>query len=202
MTGQAEAISNDAINDFNNRMGLLASHNYEISPDEIGEYVNDSQTGSPIEVQNSMENVFYQNIEGYITETFNGVLLNNVSNTNTFLRQNLDSEMGRIESILNQLKSSIYKTRIKILEKNYTVHHNRFRSRVIQATILLCLICFAILGAIETQGVNMNLGIILIALLLIVYVILLTLALRVNNKRRIDDWGKYYFDQPKKTTKK
>lgn len=202
MGSDQQDVSNDAIRDFNNRMGLLASHNYVESPEAISDFIADSSTGSSVDIQNTMERIFNTNIEGYITETFNGVLLNNVTNTNMYLRENMGNELQRVTAIQDQLKNQIYKTRIQIMEKLYTYHHNRFRCKVIKGTILLTLICFAILGAVETQGVSMNLGIILIALLLIVYVVILTISLRTNNKRRIDNWNKYYFKEPSKKNKK
>lgn len=198
MVSGQEQTSNEAIRDFNNRMGLLASHNYAESPDSISAFIADSSTGSSTEIKNTMERIFNENIEGYITETFNGVLLNNVANTNLYLRENLGSELQRVKGIHENLKNQIYKTRIKIMEKMYTYHHNVFRCKVIKGTILLTLLCFAVLGAVETQGVSMNLGIIIIALLLIIYVVILVIALRINNRRRIDNWDKYYFKEPSK----
>ncbi len=196
MVQPANSASEQALTNFNKKVGLLASHNFVNTPEEIQAVITSNTVGVPSNNKDFLDHAFDSNIRGYISETFSGVLLNNVKNTNSFLRSNLDDEMGRINGMYNQIKSNIYKTRISVLEKLYVVELNRFRIKIIQGTIFLCILCFSILGLLELQKISRNLGIIIICILIIIYIVLIIAALRVNERRRIDDWDKYYFSRP------
>jgi len=202
MVNQNTKTQDDRLREFNNQVGLLATHSYVQSPQSITDTVNDATLGSTTQIKEDLQETFSKNVAGYVEETYSGVLLNNVENTNNFLYDTLREEMIRVSGLHDQLKNQIYKTRISILEKNYSIRLNRFRVKVLQATVLLVIISFVFLGFAETGVIARNMAIIFIGFLLIVFVTFLTVALRMNNKRRIDDWEKYYFSKPKAKSKK
>lgn len=187
----------EIVSEFNKNAGLLSTHNYLSSPEEISLFVSGDVTGQFSDMRRSMEEVFITNVAGYINETFNGVLLNNVANTNAYLRTNIASEFERIQSLHSRLKNQIYKNRIDVLEKTYNVHYNRFRIKIVQATTIVTLLCVLISGFILGNTISLGLGMLMIIGILVIYIVGLALALRVNGRRRIDDWDKYYFAKPK-----
>ncbi len=187
----------EIVTEFNKNAGLLATHNYLSSPEEISLFVSGDVTGQFSDMRREMEEVFITNVGGYINETFNGVLLNNVANTNAYLRTNIASEFERIQLLHSRLKNQIYKNRIDVLEKTYNVYYNRFRIKIVQATTIVTLLCILISGFILANSISLGIGVIMIIGILIIYIVGLALALRVNSRRRIDDWDKYYFAKPK-----
>lgn len=191
----------DIITEFNKNAGLLATHNYLSTPDEINMFVNNDRTGQYSDMRRQMEEVFITNVAGYINETFNGVLLNNVANTNAYLRTNISSEFERISSMYARLKNQIYKNRIDVLEKKYNIRFNRFRIKIVQVSTIVTLLCFMIIGLIISKTINSVFGFILIISVLIIFLVGLAIALRINGRRRVDDWEKYYFEKPKSSIK-
>lgn len=187
----------EIVTEFNKNAGLLATHNYLSSPEEISLFVSGDVSGQFSDMRREMEEVFITNVGGYINETFNGVLLNNVANTNAYLRTNIASEFERIQLLHSRLKNQIYKNRIDVLEKTYNVYYNRFRIKIVQATTIVTLLCILISGFILANSISLGIGVIMIIGILIIYIVGLALALRVNSRRRIDDWDKYYFAKPK-----
>lgn len=196
-----EVTSDTASANFHKALGILSTHKYSITPEEINQYVDQDVNGVDINKKNTLENVFTDNARQYIDDTFNGVLLNNVANTSNYLRKNLAHELERTQNIHTQIVNQIGKSRLSAMESEYTLHYNYFISRIMRLTILLITILF-ICAALLIKGINFGLTITFMIIVFVAYIIIVIIMLRKNMSRRSDDWDKFNFNAPVKKNKK
>jgi len=201
--GDADNTSNRVLTDFNERVGILSTHEFSTTPDEIAGYISNDTVGDATEIKNQMDAIFLENVDGYVKDTFNGIMLSNVGNTNTYLTTNLQKEHDNAVNMYKNSTSQINKTRLQLLEKEYAVHYNIFLSKLIQITTLVIVLSFILIKASIDNLLSMVVSVTLVVLITVVYLIFLAVVLHKNSRRYSDKWDKYYFNlKPKKKTNK
>lgn len=201
--GDADNTSNRVLTEFNKKVGILSTHQFSTTPDEIAAYISNDTVGDATEIKNQMDAIFLENVDGYVKDTFNGIMLNNVGNTNGYLRTNLSREHENAQKLYRNITSQIHKARLGLLEKEYSIHYNRFLSMLYQITALVVVLSFILVKAVLDDYISLVLSIILIIIIVVIYILFLVVVLRRNSRRNSYKWDKFYFDlKPKKSNSK
>lgn len=188
-----ELIMNNAFIDFNRRMGILASGDYSVAPEAFEKIVKQDVTGTPIETSARMQQVFFDNVRMYLTDTNQAMLLNDVSNTNNFVKDAIGKELERTSMVRDKTFNHINKTRQRYMAKKYAIHANKFYSNVLQFTIFIVIIGAFVAGLVKEEKLNPMVGGIIAGVVVFIYLILLLTFIKQNQIRRKDDWDKFYF---------
>jgi hypothetical protein len=188
-----ELIMNNAFIDFNRRMGILASGDYSVAPEVFETIVKQDVTGTPIETSARMQEVFFDNVRMYLTDTNQAMLLNDVSNTNNFVKDAIGKELERTSMVRDKTFNHINKTRQRYMAKKYAIRANQFYSGVLQYTILVIIICAFVAGQMKEENLSPLVAGIIAGSTVFIYLILLLVFIKQNQIRRKDDWDKFYF---------
>lgn len=191
--GDADNRSNHALTDFNKKVGILSTHEFTTTPYEIAEYISNDTIGEGTDIKNQMEHIFLENVEGYIGDTFNGILINNVGNTNGYLYTNLAREHDSTLKLYRNMTDQIHKSRLSLLEKEYAIHYNGFLSTIFQITTLVSVLVLLLIKATLDGYMKQVMSIIIIVSIIVIYLIFLAYVLHKNSKRYSDQWNKFYF---------
>lgn len=189
----AKNTSNKSLAKFNKDIGILASHEYSTTPEDILEKIEYDVKGPNIEVRNQIEEIFFNNVYEYISETFNGVLVNDVSNTNIYLQQNLGMELTKLQATLKKLINQINLSRENTFESQYAMQMNYNNAKIIQYTILAVVLIFIMLNIGSQKYLPYNWMYVLIGLIVFFYLVLLYFFIMQNQRRHLDDWNKINF---------
>lgn len=188
-----ELIMNNAFIDFNRRMGILASGDYSVAPEVFERIVKQDVTGTPIETSARMQEVFFDNVRMYLTDTNQSMLLNDVSNTNNFVKDAIGKELERTSMVRDKTFNHINKTRQRYMAKKYAIRANRWYSGVLQFTILIVIIGAFVAGLVKEEHLSPMVGGIIVGSVVFIYLIMLLIFIKQNQIRRKDDWDKFYF---------
>lgn len=189
-----DVTSNNAQAEFNKKIGIMASHVYQSTPAEIKTQISEDMNGSNTALTASIEGIFKKNVVGYIQDTFEGVLLNDLQNTNAFLQRNIQHELDRSGNIYKQTANQVHKSRINVFESQYAIHKNNFTSSFIKATLFVIIIVFVIFKLARDGRIYYGFANTIMLVITFIYIVMLTLFLRDNASRRNDDWNKYHFE--------
>lgn len=190
----AKNTSNKSLAKFNKDIGILASHEYSTTPEDILEKIEYDVKGPNLEVRNQIEEIFFNNVYEYISETFNGVLVNDVSNTNIYLQQNLGMELTRLQALLKNIINQINVTRESVLENQFNMKQNYNKAKIIQYTILAVILIFIMMSVAYQNYISYNWMYVLIGLIIFLYLVILYFYIQANQRRKLDDWNKINFN--------
>jgi hypothetical protein len=129
----------------------------------------------------------------YITMTDVMAQMNESTNTNLYLADSLETEIGRVQKLDGRAKNGIYKVRQQHQYYNYMESYYVFVTRIMIFTLivsLLILTCVALwrMGRI-TPGMFWTIVLVILAL----YAIIMTISFQNAAFRRKNAWDKYYF---------
>lgn len=186
-------VMENAFVDFNRRLGILASGDYSVSPQVFERIVRDNVTGTPVENSSKIQEVFFDNVRMYLVDTNQAMLLNDVTNTNTFLRDSIGKELEKNTTLRDKTFNQIHKTRHNYLNKRYTTKNNQFVASLLQATIFVVLVLGCLFAMLKDEQLGQNTVIIIASVLVAFYLLIMILFLKQNQLRRKDDWDKFYF---------
>jgi hypothetical protein len=197
-----ENVSNNMLSEFNRDLQILSSHTFAQTPQQIIDKIGDDTVGRRNEIKNTLQDLFLSNVDTFLNDTFNGVMLNNVANSNAYLRRNLQTELDRETQLYSMISSQTHKARVSAMEKEYSIHYIHFKSKMLQLAIALYTIIFVLVALTYMGKFNIVVTAIISVVLLIVYIIVVASMLKYNNRRRIDDWNKISFSKPKSEANK
>lgn len=187
-------LSTDKLTEFNKDLGLLANYDYSTTPEELEKYIQNDIQGSDILVKNNLETIFYENTNSYIESSFNSLMLNNLRNLNTFVKDNLNASEKEMSQKYNRIKNQISKSRINSLENQWMLNYYRF-VRFLFIITSVCLLCLYInLYAFKFLSLPTALFVISVLIIVLLYFGILITSLNRKNKRREDDWNKLIFE--------
>lgn len=198
----AENTWNNAQTSFNKNLGILSTSEFSSTPYDVEKSVSSDVAGEGTDTKNEMEQVFMSNVNGYLSDTFSGVLLNNVGNTNGYLQTNLARELENAQKMYKNITNQIEKSRLSLIEKEYSIHYNAFLSKIYQITTLVIVLTFLVIKAIIDEHMQFVVATILLASIWVAYSLFLVVVFRRNGKRYSDKWDKYYFSEVPKSKKK
>ncbi len=123
---------------------------------------------------------------------------NEIYNLNNHLLVSNEMETKRLDSINNQLKSQLMKTKQNYLLTDYAINEYRVTNNLLGFTIIL--VCLMILFVAKAKKEQKNLILIICSVIGIIYLFILIIILSTNNRRRKYAWYQWYWSPI--TTKK
>lgn len=147
----------------------------------------------------SMEQVFEKMDTDYRTMLTNIERTNNVVNMRNYVNDMYDSENSRVSHLKNQSINNVYKMREQFMNSKYALYYTAFFTNCIMfmlAVLIVCAIamCLTIYG--EPPKISMTIGICIVLTVTIIALIIWAMFYKRMQKRRKDDWTKFYFNSP------
>ena len=192
--GNNDLVMENAFVDFNKRLGILASGDYSVTPEVFEKIVRDNVTGTPVETSAKIQDVFFDNVRMYLVDTNQAMLLNDVTNTNMFLRESMTKELEKTTTLRDKTFNHIHKARQRYLNKKYAIKENQFITTLLQFTVFTILVIALIFGgSIQEAYYSLKTAAIISSIVALFYLVVVIMFLKQNQLRRKDDWDKFYF---------
>jgi hypothetical protein len=121
--------------------------------------------------------------------------------TNTYVRQELQSEHDRIKDVLTKLRGKIYTSKSQSQEYLYQSRRYDFLTFAVLLTAMTILLSFNVVRANLKSTISDTTMFVLLLIMGTAYIIFMSYSLVKNTYRTRLDWTKFYFDkhQEKKT---
>jgi len=194
-------VYENAIINFGKNLGILASGDYSVTPEVFESIVRINTSGTPVETTAMIQDIFFDNVRMYLIDTNHNLMLNDVTNTNMFLRDSMTKEMERTSSLRDKTFNDIHKTRERYMGKKYAINYYNFVGTIMQATMLVILISAVAFSLYKENSISINVAMIITGVVVIIYLIIVLLFIKQNQLRRKDDWNKFYFSMKKTDAK-
>jgi lipopolysaccharide export LptBFGC system permease protein LptF len=178
---------------FGRNMGIIASGDYSVSPSTFENAIRDNTSGTPVESTALIQDIFFDNVRMYLLDTNQNLMLNDVYNTNMFLKESMSKEMERTSSLRNKTFNDIHKTRERYMRSQYDIQYYNFIAAVMQGTMFIILCIALLLAFYKQKKISIKIGSIIVGILVLIYVIIVLMYIKQNQSRRKDDWNKFYF---------
>lgn len=147
----------------------------------------------------SMEQVFEKMDTDYRVMLTNIERTNNVVNMKNYVNDMYDSENSRVSHLKNQSINNVYKMREQFMNSKYALYYTAFFTNCIMfmlAVLIVCAVamCLTIYG--KPPKISPTIGICVVLTVTIVALIVWAMFYKRMQKRRKDDWTKFYFNGP------
>jgi len=193
MSQYVQKKSEDALKEFSNEVSLMTSNQYNTTPGDIVDKISKNMKGDEVHFKKEMEHVFGNNVQNYLSETYNSILYNDVNNTNVFVTQNVRGENQRSDHIRKQLTNELHKSRQQYMESNYYISFYRSLQYLFQKSLIFFMMISILLVFFVDNKITFITSIIVIGILLAVYLMIVIQYFVNKSKRRRDDWHKFDF---------
>jgi len=194
MSNYIQRNSENALKDFRNEVSLMTSGEYNNTPGNIVDKIGKNMKGDEVHFKKEMEHVFSNNVENYLSETYNSILYNDVNNTNVFVMQNVNGEMSRSEQLRKQLINELHKTRQQYMQTHYNIAFYDSLKILFQKTLFFFILTSVLLILFVDNKVTFITSIIIIGILMAVYLMVVIQYILNKSKRHKDDWHKFDFN--------
>lgn len=193
-------VVENAFIEFNKRLGILASGDYSVAPEVFERTVKDNTSGTPIETAAAIQDIFFDNVRMYLVDTNQNMLLNDVTNTNMYLRESMTKELERSASLRDKTFNDIHKTRERYMGKKYAINHYNFVGTTLQFTMFVILIVALCFTLAKEDKITKTVATYVSMFIIVIYLIILLMFIKQNQLRRKDDWNKFYFSMKQTDT--
>jgi nitrogen fixation/metabolism regulation signal transduction histidine kinase len=192
MTTDASLVSRSVLK-FNQDLGIMANGQYSANQATFDAYVADTVFGNISAVNAQIQNSIVEDVQAYLIETSQAVILNDIYNTNDYVTETIYNEKKRTGGIKDKTASLINKTRQSYLQKKYSIEYNNFVSMCLQFTTFIVLIVAIMFTLLKQDKINNMVAYLISAIAILIFLIGVVLYVKNNQVRRKDDWNKYYF---------
>ena len=194
MSNYVQNKSEDALNEFRNEVSLMTSNQYNTTPGDIVDKIGKNMKGDEVHFKKEMEHVFANNVQKYLSETYNSILYNDVNNTNVFVMQNVRGENQRSDQLRKQLTNELHKSRQQYMESNYYISFYRSLQQLFQKSLIFFMMISILLVFFVDNMITFATSMMVIGILLAVYLMIVIQYFVNKSKRRRDDWHKFEFN--------
>lgn len=188
-----EQKSDELLQNFNNDLGLLSSSDYATTSEDIIDKIENDIKGSDVQIKNQIEDIFFNNVHDYVTETFNGIIYNDLINVNKYIGKNLFYEMQRLNKNFNFIKNNIQRLRYQYNEIAYTIKKNVFITNLVKLSILASLLIFLFYQLGQDNLYPKIVSIVLMVITLFIYLLVLVYNILNNKDRKYGNWDEFDF---------
>lgn len=188
-----EQKSDQLLKNFNNDLGLLSSSDYSTTPEEIIDKIENDIKGSDVQVKNQIEEIFFNNVHDYISETFNGIIYNDVANTNYFITKNLLKEIQRLSKKEDNIKNNTQRLRQQYKELLSNISKTFYTTNLIKFSIFALLSVFLLIQLSKDKYVSQVSSFSLITIIVLIYLIVIVYNILKNKNRKKGNWDEYVF---------
>ena len=192
MTTDASLVSMSVLK-FNQDLGIMANGQYSANQATFDAYVADTVFGNISAVNAQIQNSIVEDVQAYLIETSQAVILNDIYNTNDYVTETIYNEKKRTGGIKDKTASLINKTRQSYLQKKYSIEYNNFVSMCLQFTTFIVLIVAIMFTLLKQDKINDMVAYLISAVAILIFLFGVVLYVKNNQVRRKDDWNKYYF---------
>lgn len=192
MTTDASLVSMSVLK-FNQDLGIMANGQYSANQATFDAYVADTVFGNISAVNAQIQNSIVEDVQAYLIETSQAVILNDIYNTNDYVTETIYNEKKRTGGIKDKTASLINKTRQSYLQKKYSIEYNNFVSMCLQFTTFIVLIVAIMFTLLKQDKINNMVAYLISAVAILIFLFGVVLYVKNNQVRRKDDWNKYYF---------
>jgi len=193
MSDYVQKKSEDALKEFNDEVSLMTSNQYNTTPGDIVDKIGKNMKGDEVHFKKEMEHVFGNNVQNYLSETYNSILYNDVNNTNVFVMQNVRGENQRSDHIRKNLTNELHKSRQQYMESNYYISFYHSLKQLFQKSLIFFMMVSILLVFFVENTITFATSMIVIGILLAVYLMIVIQYFVNKSKRRRDDWHKFEF---------
>ena len=193
MSNYVQKKSEDALKEFNDEVSLMTSNQYNTTPGDIVDKIGKNMKGDEVHFKKEMEHVFGNNVQNYLSETYNSILYNDVNNTNVFVMQNVRGENQRSDHIRKNLTNELHKSRQQYMESNYYISFYHSLKQLFQKSLIFFMMVSILLVFFVENTITFATSMIVIGILLAVYLMIVIQYFVNKSKRRRDDWHKFEF---------
>lgn len=186
-------VSTNKLAEFNQDLNALANYDYLTTTDELSNYIQNNIQGPDYQVWNTIENIFYDNMDSYLSASFNGLMLNNMTNLNTFVKENLNDRVQSDRKMLDRARNEIYKSRYGALDHEWNLYYQRHVRFLLLVSCLAGLFVYLFFFGIYSKRVETGLSITALVIVFLVYIGIVFVNIRQKNRRQLTDWTKYNF---------
>ncbi len=132
-------------------------------------------------------------ISKYITMTDVMAQMNESTNTNTYIADSLETELGRVQKLDGRAKTGIHKVRQQHQYYNYMEAYYNFVTSIMIFTVIVTLIMLSCVALWRMGRITPGMFWMIVLVLLALYAIIMMISFQNAAYRRKNAWDKYYF---------
>lgn len=123
---------------------------------------------------------------------------NEIYNVNSYIQENNNMELDRLNSSNNTIKTRILRMKQEYLLNDQSIKEFNFRKNILYFTIVIICIILSIVALYVQDKINIKLTMIASGSISIIYLFILIFVINVNVNRRSYAYNQYYWNQIQK----
>lgn len=186
-------IANDKLRDFNKDMGILSSGKYTANQADFNNYVRNGVFGNTLDNSTTIINSVVADIEQYLVDTNQSIIMNDVTNTNDYVTGSIFNEKNRTTTLRDKTSNMINRTRNTFLQNKYQIEYHNFIGSCLQFFTFMILIIACMFALLKQESIPALVAYGVSCTALVLFLLVVVVYIKNNQTRRKDDWNKYYF---------
>lgn len=186
------SITNQAFLKFNMENGLLSSGDYANANALLANSLS-GVYGSTTTQTAALQKTLLKNIETYLVETNQYIVLNDLANNNDYVAQTLNDEIEQSSHVRDKTLNTVYKTQQSYFQKKYAISYNYFVAAIIKFLILAALVIVSVTTLFKLGKISQIWFAAIMSLIVLFTLIVLVIYIKNMQTRMKTDWNKYYF---------
>lgn len=123
---------------------------------------------------------------------------NEIYNVNSYIQENNNMELDRLNSSNNTIKTRILRMKQEYLLNDQSIKEFNFRKNILYFTIVIICIILSIVALYVQDKINIKLTMIACGSISIIYLFILMFVINANVNRRSYAYNQYYWNQIQK----